>query len=147
MEKRRQSSAPVSRRGFLKLLSVTLGTGVGAPLLAACAPGSRENKEGYQVDIVLEQSEVHYSPATLTIPRGATVTWLNKSYYSQSATCDPSQAGDSGIVSLPQGSQPWDSGVLYPGQRFSKTFDTAGTYIYFSQPRLSPNTVGTLIVK
>ena len=101
----------------------------------------------YEVDIVLEQSEIHYQPANLTVPRGATVTWLNKSYYSQSATCDPQQAGENRIVNLPENGRAWNSGLLYPGQRFSKTFDTPGTYIYFSLPRLSPNTAGTIIVE
>ena len=144
MEKHIKDTPAVSRRGFIKLLGVTFGLSMGAPLLSSCATA---NQEEYQVDIVLDQSEIHYLPATLVIPSGATVTWLNKSYYSQSATCDPQQAGDFKQVNLPQGAQAWDSGVLYPGQRFSKTFDTAGTYIYFSLPRLSPNTVGTIIVK
>ena len=144
MEKKRTDASVVSRRGFIKLVGTTLGVSLGAQLLNSCAS---DNEENYQVDIVLQQSEVHYSPATLTIPAGATVTWLNKSYYSQSATCDPQQAGDFNAVSLPQGAQTWDSGLLYPGQRYSKTFDTPGTYVYFSLPRLSPNTVGTIIVK
>ena len=144
MEDQRKESPLVSRRGFLQFLTLTLGTGMAAPLLTSC---DRKNTEEYQVDIVEEQSEMHYSPATLTIPLGATVTWLNKSYYSQSATCDPDQAGKNGIVNLPQGSQPWDSGLLYPGQRFTKTFDNPGTYVYFSLPKLSPNTIGTIIVK
>ena len=142
MKEQRQTT--VSRRGFIKLVSVTLGTSLGTPFLSACA---KENQEKYEVDIVLDQSEIQYSPELLTIPRGATVTWLNKCYYSQSATCDPNQAGDGGVASLPKGAQPWDSGLLYPGQRFSQTFETPGTYLYFSLPRLSPNTVGTIIVK
>ena len=137
-----QKQTPISRRGFLKLLTATLGMGVGTSLLTSCAP-----KSEFQVDIVVEQSQIHYEPDTLTVPRGATVTWLNKSYYSQSATCDPKkEAGNQGIASLPTGAQAWDSGLLYPGQRFTKTFDTPGTYVYFSLPRLSPNTVGTIIV-
>jgi plastocyanin len=147
MEDQRRPSPSVSRRNFIKLLSLSLGTSLGAPLLASCTGTNRENQQEYQVDIVIEQSEVHYSPATLTIPGGATVTWLNKSYYSQSATCDPDQAGNHGTVHLPESSQPWDSGLLYPGQRFSKMFDTPGTYIYFSMPRVSPNTIGTIIVE
>lgn len=145
MQEKKHMLGPVSRRGFIKLITATLGMSAGAPLLASCAPDT-SSKE-FQVDIVLEQSAIHYMPATLTVPRGATVTWLNKSYYSQSATCDPDQAADEGVVNLPEGSQPWDSGLLYPGQRFSKTFDTAGTYVYFSQPRLSTSTIGTIIVK
>jgi plastocyanin len=143
MNEKRQTQNVVSRRSFLKLIAVALGTSAGSPLIAACTP---KNQEQFQVDIVLEQSKIHYSPATLKIPQGATVTWLNKSYYSQSATCDPNQSSDNSVVNLPKGAQPWDSGILYPGQRFSKTFDTPGTYVYFSQPKLSLNTVGTIIV-
>ncbi len=143
MEEQKQTPALISRRGFIKLLTAAFGMSVGTSLLTSCAPKSNDQ---FQVDIVVEQSQVHYTPATLTIPRGATITWLNKSYYSQSVTCTPDQPGGNGITSLPAGAQPWDSGLLYPGQRFSKTFDMPGTYIYFSQPRLSPNTVGTIVV-
>ena len=79
----------VSRRGFLKLITMLLGTGIGSPLLASCSPKTEDERE---IDIVIEENDIHYSPATLTIPRGTTVTWLNKSYYSQSATCDPKKA-------------------------------------------------------
>jgi plastocyanin len=144
MEKKKIDSLAITRRGFIKLVGATLGMSLGAPLLNSCSTGDEEN---YEVDIVLQQNEIHYSPAMLTIPQGATVTWLNKSYYSQSATCDPKQAGNFSNVSLPKGAQSWDSGLLYPGQRFSKKFDTPGTYVYFSMPRLSPTSVGTIVVQ
>ncbi len=123
---------------------MALGTSLGSPLLSSCKPAKPEE---YEVDIVIQQNEVSYSPATLTVPRGSTVTWLNKSYYSQSATCDPKKARSGTIANLPNDSQPWDSGILYPGQRYSKQFDVPGTYIYFSLPRISANAVGTIIVK
>lgn len=144
MKESKQASRSISRGSFFKLIGMVLGTSLGGSLLSSCAP---ENKDEFQVDILLDQSEIHYSPDKLTIPRGAKVTWLNKSYYSQSATCDPNQAKNGAVASLPKGAQSWDSGLLYPGQRFSKTFDTPGTYVYFSLPRLSPTTVGTIIVK
>ncbi len=144
MKNKNQNVNTVSRRGFVKLMAFAFGTSVAAPLLASCMT---EKEKEYEVDIVIQQNEVLYSPDTLTIPRGATVTWLNKSYYSQSATCDPQKASNGTIASLPKGSQPWDSGPLYPGQRFSKVFDTSGTYIYFSLPKLSAGTMGTIIVK
>jgi plastocyanin len=144
MQEKTKTSLSISRRGFIKLITATFGLGIAPRLLTSCAS---QNEDEYQVDIVLQQSEIHYSPATLTVPMGATVTWLNKSYYSQSVTCDPQQAENGGIANLPQGAQPWDSGTLYPGQRFSKKFDMPGTYIYFSLPKLSPNTVGTIMVQ
>src|ERR1051325_495782 len=144
MNKGFQTPHPISRRDFIKLITLGMGTSLASPLLSSCTV---PKKEEYEVDIVLQQNETRYSPETLTIPRGATVTWLNKSYYSQSATCDPSQAKNGGIASLPKDAKAWDSGLLYPGQRFSKTFDIPGTYIYFSLPRRSPNMVGTIIVQ
>ena len=144
MRKENRNSESISRRGFIKLITVALGTSLGSPLLASC---TSEKKQEYEVDIVIQQNEISYSPATLAIPRGSTITWLNKSYYSQSATCDPKKAGNGIVASLPKDAQPWDSGVLYPGQRFSKRFDVPGTYIYFSLPRPSASTVGTIIVK
>ncbi len=144
MQEKKKGSMPISRRDLIKVLTITFGLSLAAPLLTSCA---NKEPEEYEVDIVLQQNEIYYSPALITIPSGAKVIWLNKSYYSQSVTCDPKQAGDTKTVNLPSGAQAWDSGLLYPGQRFSKTFDTPGTYIYFSVPRLSPNTVGTIIVK
>ncbi len=143
MDKITGSTASSGRRSFLKLLALTLGSGLVSPLLASCSP---QKQDEFEVDIVLEQSQIHYSPATLKSPRGSTVTWLNKSYYSQSATCDPSKARGGAAASLPAGAATWNSGLLYPGQRYSRRFETPGTYIYFSVPMLSPGTVGTIIV-
>ncbi len=143
MNKANQNPDSISRRGFIKLITLVLGTGLGSPLLASCAS---EKKPEYEVDIVIQQNEISYSPDKLTIPRGSTITWLNKSYYSQSVTCDPKKKASDITANLPTGSQPWDSGLLYPGQQYSKRFDVPGTYIYFSLPRLSAATVGTIIV-
>ncbi len=144
MNDRLQKTGGGSRRNFLKLLLLTAGAGAISPFLASCAP---QNKDQYEVDIVLDQSTIHYSPAVLRVPLGATVTWLNKCYYSQSATCDPSKAGHGAIASLPRSAQPWSSGLLYPGQRYSRKFEIPGTYVYFSLPRLSPGMMGTIIVE
>ncbi len=144
MKNMNQITSSISRRGFIKLISVAFGMSMASSLLDSCSP---DRQEQYEVDIVIQENEILYLPETLTIPRGATVTWLNKSYYSQSATCDPQKASKGNIANLPKGSPPWDSGPLYPGQRFSKVFDTPGTYIYFSLPKLSAGTIGTIIVK
>ncbi len=144
MDDERRNPESGSRRSFLKLMFLTLGTGFISPLLASCAPQKRDE---YEVDIVLTQSTIHYAPALLCVPLGATVTWLNKCYYSQSATCDPGKAGHGVTASLPKGVQPWSSGLLFPGQRYSRKFDIPGTYVYFSLPRLSPGMMGTIIVE
>ena len=144
MDNENRDRGAASRRGFLKLLFLTMGTGLISPLITSCAP---QNRDEYEVDIVLEQSTLQYAPALLRVPLGATVTWLNKCYYSQSATCDPRKAVRGVTASLPKNAAPWSSGLLYPGQRYSRKFDTPGTYVYFSLPHLSPGMMGTIIVE
>ena len=68
----------------------------------------------FDVDI----EEFAFTPATLTVPVGSTVTWRNKDTAAHTATGD-----------RPGG---FDSGVLTQGQSFSFTFDTTGTFNYVS---------------
>lgn len=56
-----------------------------------------------------------FSPASLTVSPGTAVTWTNNGRRPHTVT------GDAGL---------WDSGMLRPGQSFSFTFQTPGTYTY-----------------
>lgn len=57
-----------------------------------------------------------YSPASMTVPVGTTVTWTNNDSVAHTVT------SDSGKI--------LDSGTIQPGQTFSFTFTKAGTYAY-----------------
>ena len=57
-----------------------------------------------------------FSPETLTISIGDTVTWTNKESATHTATADGGE---------------FDSGNLGNGDTFSHTFTTAGTYTYY----------------
>lgn len=87
-----------------------------------------------------------FEPASLTVPRGTTVTWRNTSTIAHTVTDDPSKAATKADSELPAGAQPWDSGNLNPGQTFTHTFDVPGTYKYFCQPHESAGMLGTIIV-
>ena len=63
----------------------------------------------------IDISGMAFSPNTLTIAVGDTVTWTNQDGAPHSAT------GDNGE---------FDSGTLSNGQTFSFTFTAAGTYTY-----------------
>jgi plastocyanin len=56
-----------------------------------------------------------YSPATLTIAVGDTVTWMNNDVQAHTATASGGA---------------FDSGTMIPGQSFSFTFTTAGSFAY-----------------
>ena len=88
-----------------------------------------------------------FSPATITIKKGETVTWQNASQTVHSATFDPSKAVKASDAELPKGVSPFDSGLLQPGQTWSHTFTVAGTYKYFCIPHEALGMLGTVIVQ
>ncbi|HVC35369.1 MAG TPA: plastocyanin/azurin family copper-binding protein [Chloroflexota bacterium] len=87
-----------------------------------------------------------FDPGTVTISKGQTVTWQNASSTVHSATFDPSKVANKADVSLPDGVQPFDSGLLQPGQSWSHTFTVAGTYKYVCIPHESLGMRGTVVV-
>ncbi len=138
------SSPGITRRDILRMLGFGLLVAPAAAV-AGCTT-SRENHQ-YVVKIQVEQSQSHYSPADLVIPKGTTVTWQNIATYPQTVTCDPSKASkDYQDALLPKGAQPFDSGELYPGQTWSYTFNVPGSYVYFSRYTPVPSIVGTIQV-
>jgi plastocyanin len=72
-----------------------------------------------------------FSPATFTVPAGATVTWTNHDNVPHVVT-----SADNQFKKSP---------VLKAGQRFSNTFASAGTYSYFCS--IHPRMKGKIIVK
>lgn len=77
---------------------------------AAAAPGA----------IAVDISGFAFNPATLNVKVGDTVTWTNNDSTAHTVTQKPSGSG-------------FQSGTLPPGQSFSFTFDTAGTYDYYCE--------------
>jgi plastocyanin len=71
-----------------------------------------------------------FSPGTITINQGDTVTWTNNGPTPHSAT---SQNGA------------FDTGIFPAGQSRSHTFDEAGTFSYICTPH--PNMHGTVVVR
>jgi LPXTG-motif cell wall-anchored protein len=71
-----------------------------------------------------------FSPATITIDVGDSVTWTNNGPTAHSATAD-------------NGS--FDTGIFPAGQSRSHTFNDAGSFSYFCQPH--PNMRGTIVVQ
>jgi len=69
-----------------------------------------------------------YAPNPVTISVGGTVTWINNDAVAHTST-----------------SNQWDSGTIQPGGRFSRTFQTAGSFPY--RCTLHPNMIGTVDVQ
>jgi plastocyanin len=133
----------ISRRTMTRREALAV---LGASALAACF-SDRPDGMGPGDGVVVEMTnQLTFSPSSVTIQVGDSVTWRNTSQLAHTSTCDASKANDpEASVRLPAGAEPWDSGILTPGGEFSHTFETAGTYRYFCIPHESVM-VGQIIV-
>jgi LPXTG-motif cell wall-anchored protein len=73
-----------------------------------------------------------YSPQTVTIKAGESVTWTSSGPSPHTVTADDGS---------------FDSGTLNPGDSFSHTFATAGTFQYHCQFHVAQGMVGTVVVQ
>ncbi|HLG72390.1 MAG TPA: cupredoxin family copper-binding protein [Chloroflexota bacterium] len=74
-------------------------------------------------------ADFQFTPATMQVAQGTTVTWTNNGPSNHTATSDTGA---------------WDSGVLAPGKSFSFKFNTPGTFAFHCS--IHPNMKGTITV-
>ena len=72
-----------------------------------------------------------FQPADVTINVGDTVTWTNMGTLMHTSTSGTTTGG------TPHPDGLWDSGPLSPGDSFSHTFATAGTFPYYCTPHFT----------
>jgi plastocyanin len=100
----------------------------------------------HEAAVVEMTNALRYVPREIKIAVGQTVKWRNTSHFTHTVTCDPSLAGDPRDVQLPEGAEPFNSGVMRPGAAFRYTFTTPGRYKYFCIPHEYADMVGTVEV-
>jgi len=122
---------------------VPANSNAAAPATTASKPSSPE--AGHVYSVTLNDSN-RFQPTSLSVPRGATVSWQNTGQTTHTVTADPSKAINRADAALPTGAEAWDSGSVAGGQSFSRTFDVPGTYKYFCLPHESIGMVATVIV-
>ena len=88
------------------------------------------SRPGVAADTRIEIKDFAYSPATLTVAPGTTVTWTSRDDEPHTVTSRDSL---------------FTSGGLDADESFSYTFTTPGTYTYFC--KLHPEMNGTIVVK
>lgn len=131
----------INRRRFLRSVGAGILSIAATPLLTGC-PTRRSN-----VVTVTMNPRSNFSPSGLTIAKGTEVIWRNSDPTPHTATCDPTKVRNASSVQLPNGATPWDSGVMYVGDTFARTFDVPGTYVYLSVPDEGQGMVGTITVR
>lgn len=70
-----------------------------------------------------------FSPASISVPAGTTITWTNAGQSVHTVTADGGA---------------FDTGMFAPGARFSHTFAGAGTFAYRCQ--IHPSMVASVVV-
>lgn len=103
-----------------------------------------DNKDQNQTASVQNSAQVEitkdgFLPATITIPKGTKVTWINKDTVVHRVASNPHPVHD-GLKGL-------DSKDIIgiQGGTYSYSFDTPGTYTYHDH--LNPTTNGTVVVE
>lgn len=97
--------------------------------------------------MVIGMGAVSFDEPEVTIEVGQTVLWRNTSDAQHTVTADPGAAVEADHVELPEGAEPFNSGMLEPGEEWSHTFDTPGRYRYFCIPHEVTGMVAEIIVE
>lgn len=106
-----------------------------AGLLSVTGLLSTLNLSATEPDVTIGMTnQLSFEPDTVTIKKGDTVLWKNSSLLVHSVTADHEKKTEEGSVALPEGAEPFDSGLMDPEEEFSHTFTVRGTYTYFCIP-------------
>ena len=102
-------------------------------VLAACGSGGDDSDAAgneAESDSNIEMANFAFSPALLTIPVGASVTWKNTDAADRTTTSSD---------------ELWQSDRLGAGEEFSVAFDQAGEFTFFCS--IHPSMKGTITVE
>ncbi len=125
--------------------TATLALGLVFLLLAGCASSPAESDDAADNQVAMQN--LAFTPKTITIAVGETVTWVNQDAVSHTVSADdPTQWGTPGSG---DGNADW----LQKGDSWSHTFTAPGTYNYYCKPHASGSMgsrqgmIGTVIVE
>jgi copper-containing nitrite reductase/plastocyanin len=92
-------------------------------------------------------TDMGFVPAAITVNAGDKVVWKNSSPVIHNVVDDASKALSVVDVKLPSGARPFDSGMLQPGQSYSRVFTEPGIYRYVCTLHEGSGMKGVVIVR
>ncbi len=120
-----------------KLMVLALAALVGAVVMTAgctsygpSSPSSAPQTSTASQNTV-SMKNIAFNPSSLTINKGASVTWKNDDSTTHTTTSDTNL---------------WDSGNLSPGQSYARQFNDTGTFPYHCTIHQSMGMKGTITV-
>lgn len=120
----------LQRSYYVFALALALG------LFLSCSSNDNPTSPPVMQNIVAAQDDI-FSPATITITAGTTVTWTNTGINTHSVTSG-SPTSNSGAI--------FDSGSLIPGEQFQRSFPQTGQFPYYCRFH-GTHMSGTVIVQ
>jgi len=84
-------------------------------IFVSCSKSSSNNSNSTATPNTVTMAGMAFTPATITVSPGTTITWKNTDNMAHTVTADDNS---------------FDSGNIGAGSSFSKTFSVAGTYNY-----------------
>jgi plastocyanin len=92
-------------------------------------------------------TDMGFVPPAITVNAGEKVVWKNSSPVIHNVVDDASKALSRIDVKLPSGASPFDSGLLQPGQSYSRVFTEPGIYHYVCTLHEGSGMKGVVIVR
>jgi len=92
-------------------------------------------------------TDMGFVPAAITVNAGDKVVWKNSSPVIHNVVDDASKALSVVDVKLPSGVRPFDSGMLQPGQSYSRVFTEPGVYRYVCTLHEGSGMKGVVVVR
>jgi len=140
----------LSRRGFLKAVGVGAAAfSIGLPQMKSLVLGQpASGAANHAVSLRVTGGNFVFDPVALRINPGDTITWFQIVDFHSTTAFHPTNNNHQ--LRIPQGAEPWDSGILgLDGETFtfSHTFgEIEGVYDYFCIPHEFLGMVGRIIV-
>ncbi len=117
------------------------------PAQPLATPVAEDEPEVVPAVTVVITPDFAFDPAEVTIRVGEAVEWRNEGRSPQTVTADPDWVADASLVSLPEGAEPFNSGILNTGETFVQLFETPGEYAYVSLPQEANGMTGRVVVE
>src|SRR5581483_8604170 len=92
-------------------------------------------------------TDMRFVPPAITVNVGDRVVWKNSSPVIHNVVDDADKALSRIDVKLPSGAHPFDSGLLQPGQSFSRVFTEPGIYRYVCTLHEGSGMKGVVVVR
>ena len=127
---------PLAAGAALAAAAACFSERAGGPIVAGAAECRVPVSVIDSLHVIVALRNFRFVPDTITVPVGATVTWVN---------CE--DVGVEPHTTTSDTTGVWDSSDLSPGARFSRRFPAAGAFPYHCTPHRDLDMVGQIVVQ